>query len=128
MKLKHKEWLAGGFFTLIAFFALHQVLAMHAAAQTSGAAHGVGDWAAWFGATGTIAAAGIALWIAGLQERTRRSIEFTQGSIVAARLAPKLMSAYLGLGSFNYRLEFEASDSLPPDTNEVANVLLQTSP
>lgn len=123
MNSKYLEYVAVTIFSFAGLFALHQLVAAHSHVQPAGG-HGAGDWAAWFGALGTIAAAGIALWIATYQERTRRRIELTQANIVAAKLAPKLGAAYLGVGSFLLKLEWENTDRLPPNTSEVAKVLI----
>jgi len=113
---------------VITLVALHRFLADRLPAQISSPPHGAGDWAAWFGAIGTIAAAGVALWIAGQQERTRRRIELAQANVVAAKLAPKLGSAYLGVGNFLLKMAFVEADALPPDTNEVVKSLLERPP
>ncbi|WP_395407960.1 hypothetical protein ACHMW6_15475 [Pseudoduganella sp. UC29_106] len=108
MKSKYLKWAVIAVFVLAILLVTHQLLAARATAQKA-PPHGAGDWATWFGAVGTIAAAGVALWIAGQQERTRRKIELTQANIVAARLVHKLGMARAHVQSFAARFAFHES-------------------
>lgn len=114
-------------FTVIGVVAAHQWLASQFPTRST-MAHGAGDWAAWLAAIGTIAAAVIALRIAGQQERTRRQIELAQASIVAARICKKLSLAHAHVQSFEAQLTFHDADKPRGLAKEEAKLFLSSPP